>query len=168
MEQQRQALRDSMMSLAPPTKDEVARTVFVGGITKGTGGDAGVERILRTAGILRRWTRATDADGKDCTFGFAEYDDPESLGTAVEVLKDVQVPKTTRDMKAIEAEEEVDVEMGKLLVRIPLAKSFQMVEHAIANSVLCNRSPLTRILSTILNNTTHHGGTRTLPEHKHD
>ena len=100
MEQQRQALRESMMSLAPPTKDEIARTIFVGGITDGVGGDDGVERILRAAGNLRKWSRAIDADGKACRFGFAEFEDPESLGTAVEVLKDVQVPKARQDNKA--------------------------------------------------------------------
>ena len=52
----------------------------------------GIERILRAAGNLRRWTRATDADEKPCKFGFAEFEDPESLHTAVEVLHDVEVP----------------------------------------------------------------------------
>jgi hypothetical protein len=86
-EAQRQALRESMMSLVPPTKEEIVRTIFVGGITEGAGGDEGIERILSTAGRLRRWDRATDADGKQCSFGFAQYDDAESLSTAVEVLK---------------------------------------------------------------------------------
>jgi hypothetical protein len=81
-----------MMQLIPPTKEEVVRTIFVGGITEGAGGDEGVERILRCAGNLRRWTRATDSENKACRFGFAEYEDPESLATAVDVLRDVEVP----------------------------------------------------------------------------
>ena len=92
LESQRQNLRDAMMQLQPPTKEEIVRTLFIGGITEGTGGDEGVERILRAAGNLRRWIRATDSDDKACKFGFAEYEDPESLGTAVEILKDVEVP----------------------------------------------------------------------------
>ncbi|GMG14470.1 unnamed protein product [Aspergillus oryzae] len=91
LETQRQNVRDAMMQLQPPTRDEIVRTLFVGGITEGVGGDEGIEKILRSAGNLRRWIRATDADEKPCKFGFAEYEDPESLGTAVEVLKDVEV-----------------------------------------------------------------------------
>ncbi|KAL1967044.1 hypothetical protein VTN77DRAFT_3568 [Rasamsonia byssochlamydoides] len=115
-ESQRQT-RDAMMQLTPPTKDEILRTIFVGGITEGTGGDEGVERILRSAGSLKRWIRATDADDKPCKFGFAEYEDPESLRTAVEVLKDVEVP-VKRQMPS-EGDKEGDkeeVETSKLLV----------------------------------------------------
>ena len=110
-------MRDAML-LQPPTKDEVARTIFVGGITEGTGGDEGIERILRSAGNLRRWIRAVDADGKPCKFGFAEYEDPESLGTAVEVLKDVQVPvaRQTLSEQVDNKEGDADVEKSKLLV----------------------------------------------------
>lgn len=91
-EQQRQQIRESMMALAPPSREEVARTIFVGNITEGVGGDEGLERILRTAGGLRRWTRASDADGKPCKFGFAEYEDAESLETAIDIFQNVEVP----------------------------------------------------------------------------
>lgn len=84
--------RDRIQQISPATKEEVIRTIFVGGITEGCRGDEGIERILRAAGNLRRWIRATDSDDKACKFGFAEYDDPESLSTAIEVLKDVEVP----------------------------------------------------------------------------
>ncbi|KAL3428500.1 u1 snrnp-associated protein [Phlyctema vagabunda] len=118
MEQQRQALRDSMMSLVPPTKEEIVRTIFVGGITDGAGGDDGIERILSTAGRLRRWDRATDADGKQCTFGFAQFDDAESLATAVEVLKDIEIPtKKQAPSNGVKKEEEdEEIEKSKLLV----------------------------------------------------
>lgn len=119
MEAQRQALRESMMSLVPPTKEEIVRTIFVGGITEGAGGDDGIERILSTAGRLRRWDRAVDADGKQCTFGFAQYDDAESLATAVEVLKDIEIP-TKRQQPSNGAKKEEDddekIEKSKLLV----------------------------------------------------
>ena len=114
-------MMESMMQLVPPTKEEIVRTIFVGGITEGSGGDEGIERILRSAGNLRRWTRAMDADNKACRFGFAEYEDPESLATAVDVLRDVEVPvKTqiaTNGTKREEEDEDVKVEKSKLLVR---------------------------------------------------
>ncbi|KAJ0421724.1 hypothetical protein BJY00DRAFT_300655 [Aspergillus carlsbadensis] len=116
LESQRQNVRDAMMQLQPPTREEIVRTIFVGGITEGVGGDEGVERILRSAGNLRRWIRATDADDKPCKFGFAEYEDPESLGTAVEVLKDVQVPVMRQTPSDTEDKEEREVEKSTLLV----------------------------------------------------
>ncbi|EPS28791.1 hypothetical protein PDE_03737 [Penicillium oxalicum 114-2] len=107
--------RDSMMQLQPPTRDEIVRTLFVGGITEGAGGDEGIERILRSAGNLRRWIRATDADEKPCRFGFAEFEDPESLEVAVEVLKDIEVP-VKRQSPLTDGEEEREVEKSTLLV----------------------------------------------------
>jgi hypothetical protein len=115
-ESQRQALRESLMSLQPPSKEEVLRTIFVGGITEGCGGDEGIERILRSAGNLRRWTRATDADNKACKFGFAEYEDPESLSTAIEVLRDVEVPVKRQTPHGDDVKENGEVEKSKLLV----------------------------------------------------
>ncbi|KAJ5176156.1 uncharacterized protein N7482_002033 [Penicillium canariense] len=115
MDNQRHHARDTMMQLQPPTRDEIVRTLFVGGITEGAGGDDGIERILRSAGNLRRWIRATDADEKPCRFGFAEFEDPESLEVAVEVLKDVEVP-VKRQAPRDEGEEEQEVEKSTLLV----------------------------------------------------
>jgi len=123
MDAQRQALRDSMMQLVPPTKDEILRTIFVGGITEGAGGDDGIERILQCTGNLRRWVRAMDADNKACRFGFAEYEDPESLATAVDVLRDVEVPikqQATNGMKEEADSEDTKIEKAKLLVSSPL------------------------------------------------
>ena len=120
MEAQRQAVRESMMQLVPPTKEEIARTIFVGSITEGVGGDDGIERILRCVGNLRRWTRAMDAENKACRFGFAEYEDPDSLATAVDVLKDVEVPvkqQKANDIKKDDDSEHTKTEKSKLLVR---------------------------------------------------
>lgn len=97
-----------MQSLVPSTKDEIARTVFVGGITDGVGDD-GVERILQSAGKLRKWSRAIDADGRTCSFGFAEYEAAEHLATAVEVLKDIEIPKKRQDVKPIKTEHKSEV-----------------------------------------------------------
>lgn len=118
LETQRQNVRDAMMQLQPPTRDEIVRTLFVGGITEGVGGDEGIEKILRSAGNLRRWIRATDADEKPCKFGFAEYEDPESLGTAVEVLKDVEVPLKRQTPSEGGDKEDNEIEKSQLLVCI--------------------------------------------------
>ena len=114
-ENQRQNVRDAMMQLQPPTKEEIVKTIFIGGITEGIGGDEGIEKILTAAGNLRRWIRAMDADEKPCKFGFAEYDDPESLGTAVEVLRDVEVP-VKRQAAEGDNKEDSEAEKSTLLV----------------------------------------------------
>lgn len=111
--------RDNIMSLAPPTREEIARTIFIGNITEGAGGDEGLQRILATAGGLRRWTRATDQDGKPCSFGFAEYEDADSLATACELFQDVEVPTHKPNAKVIKEEDEAEEKLktSKLLVR---------------------------------------------------
>ncbi|KAJ5569796.1 uncharacterized protein N7459_009226 [Penicillium hispanicum] len=116
MEGQRHHARDAMMQLQPPTRDEVVRTLFVGGITEGAGGDDGIERILRSAGNLRRWIRATDADEKPCRFGFAEFEDPESLEIAVEVLKSVEVPVKRQAPRTEVDKDAEEIEKSTLLV----------------------------------------------------
>lgn len=128
VEQQRAQIRESMVALAPPTREEIMRTIFVGNVPDGVGGDLGMERILQASsgGKLRRWTRATDADGKNCKFGFAEFEDAEGLETVAETLKDgLEVPLNKVEPKKSEAngdtkmEEEKDdeVKTTRLLVR---------------------------------------------------
>ena len=104
---------ERQQALAPPTREEIARTIFVGNITEGVGGDMGMERILRSAGNLRRWTRATEPDGKPCTFGFAEYEDAESLETAAEIFKDgVEVPVKRPEANGVKKENGIKTENG--------------------------------------------------------
>ncbi|KAI0508790.1 hypothetical protein F5B22DRAFT_619622 [Xylaria bambusicola] len=93
LDQARQAMRENMQSLVPPTKEEIIRTIFVNGITDGVGGNSGVEEILGTAGKLRRWDRTVDSSGKELEFGFAQFEDTESLWVASELFHDVEVPK---------------------------------------------------------------------------
>ncbi|KAL8801721.1 MAG: hypothetical protein Q9182_004260 [Xanthomendoza sp. 2 TL-2023] len=122
MDAQRQAVRENMLHLIPPTKEEILKTIFVGGITEGVSGDDGVERILQCAGNLRRWTRAMDADNKACRFGFAEYEDPDSLSTAVDVLRDVEVPVKQQMANGVKKEDQegadTKVETSKLLIMV--------------------------------------------------
>ena len=58
--------------------------------------------------------RAMDADNKPCRFGFAEYEDPDSLATAIDVLKNVEVPVKSRFNKDNDGEK--IVEKSSLLV----------------------------------------------------
>jgi hypothetical protein len=97
-----------MMALQPPTREEVARTIFIGGLGEGAPSDQDIETLLRCAGKLRRWTRARDADDKVCKFGFAEYEDVESLEAANEIYTDFSVPvfKNGAVVKDDETEEE--------------------------------------------------------------
>ncbi|EKG17196.1 hypothetical protein MPH_05574 [Macrophomina phaseolina MS6] len=107
--------RDSMMSLQPPTKEEIARTIWVGKITEGVTDDD-LERILRCAGGLRRWTRPTNADNKPVTFGFAEFDDAESLETAAAVFKEgIEVPAKKQEPGKKDGDE---IEMASLMVSV--------------------------------------------------
>lgn len=92
LDQARQAMRENLQSLVPPTKEEILRTIFVDGITQGVGGNQGVEQILAAAGKLRRWDRAVDSSGKELQFGFAQFEDYESLWIASEIFSDVEVP----------------------------------------------------------------------------
>ena len=127
--------RERPQPIQPQSKEEIIKTVFVGGITEGAGGDEGIERILRAAGNLRRWFRATDADDKPCKFGFAEYEDPESLATAIEVLKDVEIPVKLRSPDEVKKEDEGDVKIQKsrllvstaLLSRVAITDALQVV-----------------------------------------
>ncbi|KAI1209589.1 uncharacterized protein F4807DRAFT_427264 [Annulohypoxylon truncatum] len=121
LDQTRQALRENMQALVPPTKEEIIRTVFVSGITDGISGNEGVEKILGVAGRVRRWDRATDASGKEVAFGFAQFEDAESLWIASEILKDIQVPvkkQVSADEPAGDDETYAKFEKATLQVRL--------------------------------------------------
>ncbi|EER25729.1 hypothetical protein CPC735_041730 [Coccidioides posadasii C735 delta SOWgp] len=133
LESQRQNIREAMLQLQPPTKDEIVRTIFVGGITEGISSDEEIERILRTAGNLRRWIRATDADEKPCKFGFAEYEDPDSLSTAVEVLRDIEVPVKKQQPPKEGGQQSQEDEKSKLLVVVD-ESSLKYIEQYKTNS----------------------------------
>ncbi|KAK4222972.1 RNA-binding protein 25 [Podospora fimiseda] len=94
VEQSRAQMRETMQSLVPPTPEERLRTIFVHKIPNGVGGEEGIQKLLRTVGVLRRWDSAQShlTDHKGDLFGFAQYEDPESLVAAVELLKDIEVP----------------------------------------------------------------------------
>ncbi|KAL2267139.1 hypothetical protein VTJ83DRAFT_4416 [Remersonia thermophila] len=86
--------RDGAHALAPPTPEERLRTIFVHKIPEGVGGEAGIQALLATVGRLRRWDSGQShlSEHKGALFGFAQYEDPESLAAAVELLRDIEVP----------------------------------------------------------------------------
>ncbi|KAK0714715.1 hypothetical protein B0H67DRAFT_609757 [Lasiosphaeris hirsuta] len=94
LEQSRAQLRESMQSMVPPTSEERLRTIFIHKIPEGLGGEDSVQRMVSMVGKLKRWDsgRSHLSDHKGALFGFAQYDDPESLASAVELLKGVEVP----------------------------------------------------------------------------
>jgi hypothetical protein len=117
MDRERQQLRENMMALQPLMREEVARTIFIGGLVPGVPDDDRLETVLRCAGKLRRWTRGYDAEDKKCKFGFAEYEDVESLEAASEILPGVKVPLYNASGKVQKEDGETDtVKSVQLLV----------------------------------------------------
>jgi RNA recognition motif-containing protein len=105
-------------ALVAPTREEIMRTIFIGKIPPAVSDDD-VYSILKAAGSIRRWNRAFDSNDKPCSFGFAEYEDAESLETAAEVLQDIEVPAKKIEPKKDQNgdKEPKEVEKVKLLVR---------------------------------------------------
>ncbi|KAI1330908.1 hypothetical protein F5Y16DRAFT_361559 [Xylariaceae sp. FL0255] len=105
LDQTRQAIRENMQALVPPTREEIVRTVFVNGLTESLGGNQGIEQFLGTAGKLRRWDRMANSNGKELNFGFAQFEDAESLWIASELLREVDIPtkkQTPSDTPAVD------------------------------------------------------------------
>ncbi|CAK7205711.1 hypothetical protein SEUCBS139899_008490 [Sporothrix eucalyptigena] len=110
LEQARAAIRDTMSSQAPPTNEEKLRTIFVHKVPAGVGGEAALQQLLGLVGRLRRWDSGKSqlSDHKDELFGFAQYEDANSLASAIELLKDVYVPVEKQEHKDDEAEKDKD------------------------------------------------------------
>ncbi|KAF4979454.1 hypothetical protein FZEAL_4351 [Fusarium zealandicum] len=88
--------RETPQVLVPPTNEEKLRTIFIHQIPDGVGGDGGMERLLGAVGKLRKWDSAASVtdDHKGVKFGFALFEDPWSLSTAIKLLHEqgVEVP----------------------------------------------------------------------------
>jgi hypothetical protein len=116
LERDRAQIRENMLAIQPPTREEVARTITVSGMGDDAPEDEAIENILRCAGKLRRWTRARDADDKKCKFGFAEYEDVDSLEAANELFgQGIEVP-AFKAGQLIRDGESNDIKQIKLLV----------------------------------------------------
>ncbi|KAG0186161.1 hypothetical protein DFQ28_008246 [Apophysomyces sp. BC1034] len=72
-------------SVADTSSTEKLTTLFVGAIPAGIP-DAWIEKLLKATGKLRNWKRVKDQSGNPKGFGFAEYEDPDSVLRALLVL----------------------------------------------------------------------------------
>ncbi|KAL9071354.1 MAG: hypothetical protein Q9157_005482 [Trypethelium eluteriae] len=127
---QQKQMREPIIPLAPPTREEVARSIFVGKIPNDVKDDE-LEGILRTVGTLKRWARIMDTEGKPTGMGLAEYEDVDSLGTAAEVLKekdiDVLVPSQENSARK-EEDEDDEKKKSNLLVSVD-ENSYNYIEE---------------------------------------
>lgn len=95
-DQGRSSNRDVAQVLIPPTAEEKLRTIFISEIPEGVGAD-GIQKILSAVGRLKRWEAldSVTGDHKGAKFGFALFEDVESLHNAARLLveEEVEVPK---------------------------------------------------------------------------
>ncbi|KAI8093854.1 uncharacterized protein BX664DRAFT_115493 [Halteromyces radiatus] len=75
--------------ISPPPAPSLDRnklnTLFVGAIPVGVN-DEGIEQLLKTCGVLLEWKRVKDQSGNPKGFGFATYNNPDSVLRALRVL----------------------------------------------------------------------------------
>ncbi|KHN96195.1 U1 snRNP-associated protein Usp107 [Metarhizium album ARSEF 1941] len=95
-DQGRGAAREAAQMLIPPSADEKLRTIMLHQIPDGVQGDEGVQKLLSAVGTLRKWESAASVleEHRGTKFGFALFDDAESVSNAVKLLheQNVEVP----------------------------------------------------------------------------
>lgn len=85
----------TVATAVPCTKEQKLRTCFIGRIPSNLE-DAWLDRILQavsTTNKLKSWRRIETALGEPSDFGFAEFWDAESLGRAIEALRDFDLSR---------------------------------------------------------------------------
>ncbi|KAF7554254.1 hypothetical protein G7046_g6875 [Stylonectria norvegica] len=130
VDQGRSSGREVTQALVPPSNEEKLRTIFLHQIPDGLGGDEGVERLLGALGKVRKWDSSTSITNghKGTKFGFAQFEDNESLSIAVKLLheqaveipaKRQQVRQETTDAPEVTEDDELEgVEKLKLQVTV--------------------------------------------------
>ncbi|KAF1738819.1 RNA-binding protein 25 [Beauveria bassiana] len=118
--------RDVSQVLIPPTAEEKLRTMFIHEIPEGVGSD-GIQKILSAVGRLRRW-EALDSvmnDHKGAKFGFALFEDVESLHNAARLLveEEVQVPKTKQPIATEQPKDDTFEDFEKVKLQTTLDAS---------------------------------------------
>lgn len=94
-DQGRERAREAPQMLSPLTMDEKLRTAIIYDMPEGLGGDEGVHKICNAVGRLRKWEPAAGLwSGQKSNFGFAIFDDHESVSVALKLLGEqgVEVP----------------------------------------------------------------------------
>ncbi|KAI9494060.1 hypothetical protein BDB00DRAFT_762607 [Zychaea mexicana] len=95
-----------------PPSEEKQKRLFVGGIAPGINDDW-IELLLKAGGNLKSWKRMKDPQGNMKGFGFAEYEDAESV---LRVLRVLGGENDTHDGLVLKARDDSSVEK-KLLVK---------------------------------------------------
>ncbi|KAK4210472.1 RNA-binding protein 25 [Rhypophila decipiens] len=133
LEQSRAQLRENMQALVPPTSEECLKTIGLQKIPSGVGGEDGIQKLLSIVGRLRRWDSAHShlEEDKGMLFGFAQYEDPESLSAAIDLLKEIQVPvsKQAPTENPPRAEEGTDTFEGIEKVKLDIAVDPNTVKY---------------------------------------
>lgn len=111
----RDSRRDNSAPVHPPTREELARSIFVANIPDSLG-DTSLERILATAGSFTRFTRGKDTNDKLQTYGLAEFGDAQSLRTAIELFQEVKVPTNRQTPGEPKDRDEVETTTLKISV----------------------------------------------------
>ncbi|KAG3185787.1 hypothetical protein PC129_g25273, partial [Phytophthora cactorum] len=87
----------------------------------------GVQRILEAVGKLRKWDAAVSVteDHKGSKFGFAQFDDIESLAVAIKLLHDeeVEVPKKRQQASADEPKDDTFEGIDKVKLQVAVDPS---------------------------------------------
>ncbi|KAM3458370.1 hypothetical protein MY3296_000576 [Beauveria thailandica] len=118
--------REVSQVLIPPTAEEKLRTMFIHEIPEGVGSD-GIQKILSAVGRLRRW-EALDSvmnHHKGAKFGFALFEDVESLHNAARLLveEEVQVPKTKQPIATEQPKDDIFEGIEKVKLQTTLDAS---------------------------------------------
>lgn len=102
-DQGRTAVREALQVLVPPTNEEKLRTIFIHQIPEGVGSDQGMERLLGAVGKLRKWDASASVmdDHKGAKFGFAQFEDIDSLSVAIKLLQDEEVNVPVKRQQAV-------------------------------------------------------------------
>lgn len=88
--------KEATQILIPPTNEEKLRTLFVHQIPESLSASGAMEKLLGAVGNLRRWDalESVSEERKGFKFGFALYDDLESLCAAIKLFHEetIDVP----------------------------------------------------------------------------
>lgn len=89
-------VKEVAATVMPPTPEEKLRTIFIHQIPESLHAAEAMENLLRSVGSLRRWDPSDSVmdDYKGTKFGFALFNDHESVATALKLLHDesIEVP----------------------------------------------------------------------------
>ena len=115
------------------TRDKL-RTLFVQNVPESVG-EGGMEKILRAVGALRRWESSGSvlSSTKGVKFGFALYEDDDSIAQAAELLKEVEVP-IKKQVPKDDIKEEADGEIEKTKIKFTVDPNTQRYVESLMES----------------------------------